>query len=256
MKTKSIVVLVGIALLTLLLINTFIYPLSKPSFETSNSKSFAVVELFTSEGCSSCPPADQLIAQLEQDTQNKNIYILAYHVDYWDRLGWKDHFSAREFTQHQEQYLEWLNLHIMYTPQFVINGSAEFAGDNKATLYSKVSDATQANAGSDLVLIPALSGENILVTYNTDSKQKNTSVFIALVQKKAATKVERGENSGSLLHHVQIVRDFASQSLQGAVGKIIMAKPENFDSGNFEVIGFLQNDTTGKISGAAKAIIK
>src|ERR1700748_3559727 len=79
-------------------------------------KGFAVVELFTSEGCSSCPPADAVVAKLEKENADKPIYILAFHVDYWNRLGWKDVFSSGEYSQRQEQYSKWLRSGSVYTP--------------------------------------------------------------------------------------------------------------------------------------------
>ena len=118
--------------------------LEKASLETTDSNGFAIVELFTSEGCSSCPPADELMAELQQEAKDKNICLLAYHVDYWNRLGWKDQFSSNEFTKRQQKYMDWLNLYVMYTPQFIINGTTEFAGYNESALNEKVSAALSA----------------------------------------------------------------------------------------------------------------
>src|SRR5579864_1673908 len=91
-----------------------------------------VVELFTSEGCSSCPPADELLAHLRQDLSAKNIQVipLGFHVDYWNSLGWKDRFSSAEFTRRQEQYEQSLNVDGPYTPQMVVDGGAEFIGND------------------------------------------------------------------------------------------------------------------------------
>src|SRR4051794_1074580 len=83
-----------------------------PIFEGNG---FALVELFTSEGCSSCPPADELVAKVQKEVGDKAIYILAYHVDYWDRLGWKDAFSSADYTKRQNEYAHWLNLPQIYT---------------------------------------------------------------------------------------------------------------------------------------------
>src|SRR6476619_4430550 len=104
----------------------------QPTTQLANEKEpgFAVVELFTSEGCSSCPPADNLLARIQKEDMDKQVYLLAYHVDYWDRQGWKDRFSDAAFTQHQQQYAEWLHLNSVYTPQMVVNGKEEFVGSN------------------------------------------------------------------------------------------------------------------------------
>src|ERR1700709_1440967 len=84
-------------------------------------KGFAVIELFTSEGCSSCPPADALVARVQKESNDKPVYILAFHVDYWNHLGWKDAFSSAEYSERQNQYARWLKLSSVYTPQIVVN---------------------------------------------------------------------------------------------------------------------------------------
>src|SRR5882757_7431762 len=100
---------------------------------SGNSKGFAVVELSTSEGCSSCPPADELVEKIQKDNKNGKIYILAFHVDYWDHQGWKDRFSDREFSNRQRQYAGWLNLQTVYTPQIVVNGTTEYVGSDQSS---------------------------------------------------------------------------------------------------------------------------
>src|ERR1700709_1958776 len=101
---------------------------------------FAVVELFTSEGCSSCPAADDVVAKVQNENNDKPVYILAYHVDYWNRLGWKDVFSDAAYSKRQNQYAAWLNLESIYTPQVVVNGNKEFVGSQESTLRSVIKD--------------------------------------------------------------------------------------------------------------------
>ncbi|MES2112408.1 MAG: DUF1223 domain-containing protein [Bacteroidota bacterium] len=101
-------------------------------------KGFAVIELFTSEGCSSCPSADALVARVEKEATDKPVYILAYHVDYWNRLGWKDAFTSPEYSARQSQYADWLNLSSVYTPQIVVNGRKEFVGSEEGTLRNAI----------------------------------------------------------------------------------------------------------------------
>ncbi|MEO6849831.1 MAG: DUF1223 domain-containing protein, partial [Mucilaginibacter sp.] len=107
------------------------------------SKGFAVVELFTSEGCSSCPPADAVVAKVQKESANKPVYILAYHVDYWNRLGWKDVFSSPEYSARQNQYAHWLKLSSVYTPQVVVNGRTEFVGSEEGALRGAISTNLQ-----------------------------------------------------------------------------------------------------------------
>jgi len=256
-----------IALSVLFSLNCFMFPDSyeeltgklkseKIEIQTSNNKGFAVVELFTSEGCSSCPPADELMAKLQIENTDKNIYFLAYHVDYWNRLGWKDQFSSNEFTVRQQQYQNWLNLYVMYTPQFIINGTTEFAGYNEATLSKKISDALAIQQTSNLALNIRSEKDSVAIHFKTNLLEQNTNLFIATIQKEAISKVARGENKGNTLHNVQIVRQLKSFVLNEKEGNIVIEKPANFNTKDWESIGFIQNTSNGKISATAKVNLK
>ncbi len=253
---KNIVIVLAIVLSALFFLDCFMFPenelLKKTKIETTNSNGFAVVEFFTSEGCSSCPPADELMAKLQYETKDKKIYLLAYHVDYWDRLGWKDQFSAKQFTNRQQQYQDWLNLYVLYTPQSIINGTTEFASYSQATFYNKISDALATKQTTNLSLAANVGKDSLEIHFKTNLLQKNTSLFIATIQKHGATKVERGENKGSMLHHVQIVRQLDTTILNKKEGYLAIVKPDNFNIKDWEIIGFVQNKVTGKITSAAK----
>jgi len=225
----------------------------KNKIETINKNGFAVVELFTSEGCSSCPPADELLAKLQRETGDKNIYLLVYHVDYWDRLGWKDQFSSNEFTKRQQKYMDWLHLYVMYTPQFIINGTTEFAGYNESALNEKVSAALDAKTTANLDLTAKTSKDSIEINYTTNLLQKDANLVVATVQKQATSKVFRGENQGATLRHVQIVKQLNSFQLNKKEGNVKILNPNNFNSKDFEIIGFIQNSVKGKISISTKA---
>jgi hypothetical protein len=103
--------------------------------EQTKNTSPSVVELFTSEGCSSCPSADKLVAVAQKEF-NENTIVLSYHVNYWDRLGWKDPFSKAAYTDRQRQYAEHLHLESVYTPQAIVNGKTAFVGSNKTALWT------------------------------------------------------------------------------------------------------------------------
>ncbi|MBL4674763.1 MAG: DUF1223 domain-containing protein, partial [Mucilaginibacter sp.] len=115
-------------------------------------KGFAVVELFTSEGCSSCPPADAVVEKIEKEMNGQPVYILAYHVDYWNRLGWKDVFSSADYSKRQNTYANWLNLSSVYTPQIVVNGKTEFVGSQEGTLRNAINTGLKQPAQTDLSL--------------------------------------------------------------------------------------------------------
>jgi len=220
----------------------------------NTGKGFAVVELFTSEGCSSCPPADALVAKVEKEVTDKPVYILAFHVDYWNRLGWKDAFSNADYSKRQQQYAKWLKLSSVYTPQIVVNGKTEFVGSEENNLRNAIKTNLQKSVKGELVLSDVkVAGDKANVQYHADGATANSALLIALVEKNATTKVERGENSGRTLSHVQIVTQLKTVSLKNSNGSESIALPHGFDPQKWELIAFVQNTSNGEIASAAKA---
>ena len=219
----------------------------------TGDKGFAVVELFTSEGCSSCPPADQLVAKIQKEDADKPVYVLAFHVDYWNRLGWKDMFSSADYSRRQEDYAGYLHLQSVYTPQAVVNGKTELVGSEESTLRKAIqSNLAKAPAAMLTINATTPNGNKTSITYSTEGTDKNTVLLIALVQKNAQTKVERGENQGRTLSHVQIVRKLQKVDLSGSSGSVNVSLPNGFDGASWEIIGILQNTSTGEITAAAR----
>ncbi len=166
---------------------------------------FVLVELFTSEGCSSCPSADRLIAQINEEVKDEPVYILAYHVDYWNRLGWKDIFSDPAFSKRQRTYAEWLGLFSVYTPQIVVNGKKEFVGSNEKALRSAIQTHLSIKSVTHLEIKGTLKENNtVKVTFQVDTLRQPANLFLAFVQKKATSKVTKGENGGRTLSHINI----------------------------------------------------
>lgn len=226
------------------------------TFKTDNTgKGFAVIELFTSEGCSSCPPADALVARVQKESSDKPVYILAFHVDYWNRLGWKDVFSSAEYSERQKQYAHLLNLSSVYTPQIVVNGHTEFVGSEEGNLRNAIRTYLQKPAKAEITLSDVkINCDKTSLQYHAEGATNNTSLLIALVEKTATSKVKRGENGGRTLSHVQIVRQLQSVSLKNSSsGTENIVLPHGFNPQNFEVIGFIQDTSNGEIIGATKA---
>jgi hypothetical protein len=221
----------------------------------AESKGFAVVELFTSEGCSSCPPADAAIAKIEKESAGKPIYILAYHVDYWNRLGWKDAFSSAEFSHRQNVYAHWLNISQVYTPQAIVNGCKEFVGSEEGTLRKAISTGLTTGAKATLSLDGLkIAGGKASLKYRTEGTGANTALVLALVEKNATTAVKAGENNGRTLAHVQIVTKLQQITLNGDKnGEAGIELPKNFTAQNFEVIAFVQDTQHGGILAAQRA---
>lgn len=221
---------------------------------TAPGNGFAVVELFTSEGCSSCPPADELIDQLQSENPNLPLYILAYHVDYWDHQGWKDRFSNRSYTNRQQQYLNWLNLETLYTPQIVVNGKTENVGSNGKATVNAINDALTHHAEGNISLTAVKKQEEIEVNYQYSGSVNNTSIVLALVQKNAESNVTAGENSGRRLPHVQIVRQLKEEDTR-STHSISIKAPADFKTPGWELIAFVQNKKNGQIIAANKSSI-
>lgn len=219
-----------------------------------NSKdSFAVLELFTSEGCSSCPPADELMGQFQKDFGNKPVYILSYHVDYWDKIGWKDIFSNADYTKRQYHYASWLQKEPIYTPQLIINGKTDYIGSQEQNIRAGIAKALSKPATVNLDITAQQGKNRAVINYKVSGNQKNTLLVLALVQKSAKSNVKRGENQGKLLSHYQIVRNTISQRLTlGEKGITNLYFPKNFKTQDAEIIAFIQDSTTGAILGATK----
>jgi hypothetical protein len=223
-------------------------------------KGFAVVELFTSEGCSSCPPADALVARIQQESKGEPVYILAFHVDYWDRQGWKDAFSDATYTQRQKQYASWFNLQSIYTPQIVVNGEKEFVGSEEATLRKAIDNGLQTNSPAQLTLSGIrLDQGKVDWQYQTrDASGASLSLVVAVVQRSATTNVKAGENNGRTLAHIQIVRAFLTSAVNGGdkggdKGAGYLPLPQGVNPHDEELIAFLQNTSNGHIIAATSA---
>ncbi len=224
----------------------------KPAdYKTAKGDGFVVLELFTSEGCSSCPRADELLGNIQRQAGDKPIYILAYHIDYWDHQGWRDIFSSADNTKRQYWYADKLNAQV-YTPQVVVNGKAEFVGSDEAALTGALRNSLQGAPGSKLELTGKPEAGKMTITYQT-SGRKNAALMIAVVQKNAVRQIKRGENGGRTLRHVQIVRSMQSFKLEKpGNGQVNIILPKEFITAEWEVIGLLQDKATGEIYAADK----
>lgn len=210
-----------------------------------------LVELFTSEGCSDCPPADRLLEQLAraQPVPGAEIVVLSEHVDYWDRLGWKDPFSAHFFSERQEDYARRFHLDGPYTPQMVVDGGSEFVGSDGRHALSAI--AAAARTPKVAVRMARLPGAAVRVEVDPIAGH-SSNVYLAVVQQTGASQVLRGENRGRSLHHAAIVRRIE------ALGKCRNRMPfskEVFvnEAGNseFRLIAFVQDGGDGPVRGAA-----
>lgn len=223
--------------------------------QPSPGSGFAVVELFTSEGCSSCPAADETLARVAREYP-ENVFVLGFHVDYWDRLGWKDVYSSADYTNRQREYAQQFNLNSIYTPEVVVNGRVEFVGSDEARLRSAIKDGIAATPGGQLILTAkSEDGRNVKVSYSVTNSARS-SLRLALVQSQATSQVLRGENQGRKLQHVNVVRAFQSVQLKSGPSGIANLKlPSGLLAKDCRIVGFLQDGDDRKILRAARTEI-
>lgn len=223
-----------------------------------------VVELFTSEGCSSCPPADALLARLDksQPVEGAEIIPLAMHVDYWNYLGWSDPFSSRQFSERQGEYAAAFGNKDVYTPQMVVDGVREFNGGNSSLAQEAIGKAAREPKGEVLLArAPSQTEGFVRVSAQIDNFPKPTegesvTVFLALTESNLATDVARGENSGRKLTHVGVVRSLKTLGgLPEAPGTSFKAETEvpfekSWRRENLRAVVFAQERGTRRVLAA------
>jgi len=212
-----------------------------------------VVELFTSEGCSSCPPADAVLLQLSQSgLKGEEVILLGEHVDYWNYIGWTDRFSSKQFSQRQSDYAGALHASV-YTPQMVIDGREQFVGNDAAEVASRIVAAAKRPMPGQVSL--AWEGDRRLRVAVQSAPAVKAKVLLAITEDGLSTQVANGENGGKTLHHAAVVR-----SLQ-EIGELRDGKFESivdvpvaagWNRNQLKAIVLLQEPKTMKIVGAGQ----
>jgi hypothetical protein len=203
-----------------------------------------VVELFTSQGCSSCPPADELITALAHDQSLRGKVIpIAYHVDYWDHLGWRDAFSSRFWTQRQMIYVRQMHLNSSYTPQAIVSGRKELVGSRAGALQSAIVEASHAPSFGTISLETKREGKSIIAEVR-GAGGATSDIVLALVEYDVATPVKAGENEGRTIVNDAIVRSLQ----QVRPGRIKLNADPSWQ--HLAVVAFLQDRETLAITNA------
>ena len=225
-----------------------------PALPQSPAPRPIVVELFTSEGCSSCPPADALLRKLDaQPISGAQLIVLEEHVDYWDELGWKDPFSLHEVTVRQTEYADRLRVRAPYTPQMVIDGATELLGSD-GRHAQQVLESLRSQPAVPL-RISDVKFENGKLHAHVESgpAPATAEVVFALALEHAESQVSRGENGGRHLEHVAILRSLRPSgkvhSGQSLAKDFELSIPRPTSA--YRLIAFLQQPDQGKIFGAA-----
>lgn len=209
-----------------------------------------LLELFTSEGCSSCPPADRLLEKLDrtQPVAGANLIVLSEHVD------WVDPFSSAVFTQRQQDYVNSLHLDAAYTPQLVIDGRHDAIGSDESTARAAIQKA-EANAKAAIDLRAERSGDQAKIALKVAEAARGASIYVVLADDHAQSRVTRGENSGHTLRYVAVVRTIllaGKTNAQGGFAKDLTLPLKGAESGAWRVVVFLQDSGSKHILGAAQ----
>jgi hypothetical protein len=216
----------------------------------------AVVELFTSEGCSSCPRADVVLGELAREAPS--VVALAYHVDYWDELGWPDRFSSADSTARQRDYARSFGTPNLYTPQMVVGGSDAFVGSDKGHARDSIARALAHHAAVPVSARAHMTGsEAVVVDVAAPGAPSDAVVRVAVVQREATVDVHAGENAGRSLHHTSIVRGFSTAPPDHA--SVTLRWPSGLSPKDAEVVAFVQRKPSADggmpILGAVRASI-
>jgi hypothetical protein len=214
----------------------------------------AVVELFTSQGCSSCPSADRLLSTLrkEANRDGRPVHVLSFHVDYWNSLGWHDPFSREEFTLRQQAYAQVLSSRV-YTPQAVVNGTTEFVGSDAGRAREAIQRALarKAPVRIEMEVSWEAAARKARVSARHDGRPGDVVVNLAWVEDGPPVPVKRGENRGRTLSHAHVVREFQTLA-PDAEGRVsaVLQPPAGVDPSRASIIAYVQHGTDFRILGA------
>jgi hypothetical protein len=213
-----------------------------------------VVELFTSEGCSSCPPAEAMLGKL---AQRPDVIALAFHVDYWDYIGWRDRFELSEATPRQREYARALHLPSVYTPQLVIDGTRDMVGGGDPSRVLPTGQTRRPPANFPIAI--SVKGDQVIVDVGAHvGSAMNPSADVLLVSylPEALSKPNRGENSGQELHEFNIVRSIHTLGVWNGAAKSYRAPRSSLPADATRVAVLVQIANQGPIVGAAEQPVR
>lgn len=199
------------------MVRTWIFLISILPWQALAQNGFALVELYTSQGCSSCPAADRLLSELVDNSmaEGDNVIALSFHVDYWNYIGWKDPYSNQFNSQRQRNYSKGISGHRVYTPQMIVNGEKEFVGSSRSEAEKHIRWAVEQKPRYQFSIKDLeVKGDKVGFTYEVDHLPATERLNVALVERHLVNHVPRGENAGKTLKHDNVVRAFESMTLK------------------------------------------
>jgi hypothetical protein len=234
---------------------------STPPPADENARTPVVVELFTSEGCSSCPPADALLQRLDQSqpVNGAQLIVLSEHVDYWNDIGWNDPYSSHEYSERQSAYAAQFGNGSIYTPQMVVDGRFEFVGSDERRASQAIREAAKEPKAPVHISFGSSNDEATVVHVEAGpllsaGGRQSAGVFLALADNSDESQVSRGENAGRRLQHVAVLRNLTRIGTVDASSKFscdINLDLKSKNHANLRLVVIVQEPDAGRVLGAS-----
>ena len=207
-----------------------------------------IVELFTSQGCSSCPPADAYFKELRDEP---GVVALSYHVDYWDYLGWRDTLGSPEFSQRQYDYAKSRGDKNVYTPQTVINGGKHFVGSQRAKISGGIDSARAEDATDWMDIEMSDNRTDVMIAIPAGKPIKEATLWLMAFAPSISTEIKKGENAGSTIDYYNVVRKMVPAGMwHGEAARIVLPKGSVVPEGCKGWVALLQEGKVGRVIGA------
>ena len=231
-----------------------------PQAKDEGARRPVLVELFTSEGCSSCPPADALLERLDrsQSISGPELIVLSEHVDYWNDIGWKDPYSSHEYSERQSAYAAQFGLGTVYTPQMVVDGHFEFVGGDERRASQAIKKAAELPKAP--VRLSLGSSDNMATVVHVETGPlpsatgtQSAGVFLAVADNSDQSQVSGGENDGRTLQHVAVLRKLTRIGTVGASAEFsrdVNLGLKSKNHGNLRIVVIIQEPEVGRVLGA------
>jgi hypothetical protein len=265
MRSKALLAL-AVAVFALKILGPPILHASRRASSGSSDHQAVLLELFTSEGCSSCPPADAFLKALDDAGHVDDVEIIAIeeHVDYWNRLGWTDPFSSHDWSERQQRYARSFRHDGVYTPQLVVNGRSEVVGSSAREARPQIIEASKSPMAELHLSLASLSSQSAEVTISVENippEAHAAELWLAVTERGLASNVLRGENEGRNLAHAAVLRSLTHVRAQHAdagsakATSHVVALDPSWKRENLRFVVFLQEPKTLHIFGAAAGSI-
>ena len=219
---------------------------TKPGFAAAARP--VIVELFTSQGCSSCPPADAFLETLKG---KPGIVALSYHVDYWDYLGWRDTLGSAEYSQRQYDYAHSRGDMNVYTPQMIVNGGNHFVGSQKSKISASIADA-QSSSPQWVDIAMSDNATDVMINIAAGAATKKATLWLMAFAPVVSVEIKKGENAGSTIAYHNVVRKIVPAGMwHGEAAKIVLPRESVIPEDCKGWVALLQEGKVGRIIGAA-----